>query len=109
MKIYGKMFFQYVFLAERGGALEDKEKTLLPHNYQHVANCETVINLKAKHRDFLIFSSRNRNVDCQEARCAVADKGRSAAYTEVPSKHTNGLHVTTMNTLALTLSVSLAY
>lgn len=35
----------------------------------------------------------------------VADKGKSAAYTEVPSKHTNALHVTTANTLTLTLSV----
>lgn len=49
VKIYGKMFFQYVFLAERRGALEDKEKTLLPCIHQHVANSETAINLEAKH------------------------------------------------------------
>lgn len=102
------MFFQYVFLAERRGALEDKEKTLFPRIRQHVANSETVISLEAKHRDFFMFSSRNRNVDCQEAGCAVADKGKSAAYTAVPSKHTNALHVTSTNTLMLTLSVSLA-
>lgn len=64
MKIYGKRFFQYVFLEREARSSRRRGKnTATSYSSAFIALSETVINLQAKHRYFLIFSDRNWNFD----------------------------------------------